>query len=50
LGELTNDSLVPFAARPEDMIIFVTGSSGAGAHNLALPSFGNMRAVTVALP
>jgi hypothetical protein len=50
LGELSDATLVPFAARPEDILLFVTGSSGAGAHNLCLPSFGNTRAVTVALP
>ena len=50
LGDLSDAVLVPFAARPEDIILFVTGSSGAGAHNLCMPSFGNTRAVTVALP
>ncbi len=50
LGDLTDDTLVAFAARPEDIILFVAGASGAGAHTLCLPSFGNTRAVTVALP
>jgi hypothetical protein len=50
LGPLTADTLVPFAARPEDILLFVTGASGAGAHSLCLPSFGNTRAVTVPLP
>ena len=50
LAPLTADTLVPFAARPEDILLFVTGASGAGAHSLCLPSFGNTRAVTVPLP
>jgi hypothetical protein len=50
LGPLTADTLVPFATRPEDILLFVTGASGAGVHNLCLPSFGNTRAVTVPLP
>jgi hypothetical protein len=50
LGPLTEDTLVPFAACPEDILLFVTGAAGAGAHNLCLPSFGNTRAVTVPLP
>lgn len=47
LGQLTPETFVPFAERPEDIVLFVTGASGAGAHNLCLPSFGNTRAVTV---
>jgi hypothetical protein len=47
LGPVTPDTLVPFAERPEDIVIFVAGASGAGVHNLCLPSFGNTRAVTV---
>ena len=50
LGDLDADDPVPFAARPEDIIVFVAGASGAGAHNLGFPSFGNTRAVTVAVP
>jgi hypothetical protein len=50
LGPLTADTLVPFAVCPEDVLLFVTGASGAGVHNLCLPSFGNTRAVTVPLP
>jgi hypothetical protein len=49
LGVLTDDTLVPFAERPEDVLIFVVGASGAGAHTLGLPTFGNTRAVTVAI-
>jgi hypothetical protein len=47
LGTLTDDTLVPFAERPEDIVIFVAGARGAGVHNLCLPSFGNTRAVTI---
>jgi hypothetical protein len=49
LGSLNADSLVPFADCPEDIILLVAGPHGAGVHNLCLPSFGNTRAVTVAL-
>jgi hypothetical protein len=49
LGMLAEDTLVPFAARPEDVVLFVAGAVGAGAHNLCMPSFGNTRAVTVAV-
>jgi hypothetical protein len=47
LGMLTEDTLVPFAAQPEDVVLFVAGAAGAGVHNLCMPSFGNTRAVTV---
>jgi hypothetical protein len=49
LGRLADETLVPFAERPEDVLIFVAGASGAGAHSLCLPTFGNTRAVTVAI-
>lgn len=49
LGELNDTTQVPFATHPEDILLFVTGASGAGVHNLCLPSFGNTRAVTVAI-
>lgn len=49
LGALTPETPVPFAERPEDVLLFVAGASGAGVHNLCLPSFGNTRAVTVAI-
>ena len=49
LGSLKADSLLPLADCPEDFILFVAGPHGAGVHNLCLPSFGNTRAVTVAL-
>ena len=50
LGLLADETLVPFAERPEDVLIVVAGASGAGAHSLCLPTFGNTRAVTVAIP
>ena len=50
LGPLTEETLVPFAEQPEDVLILVAGASGAGVHNLCLPSFGNTRAVTVPVP
>lgn len=49
LGALTEDQLVSFAQAPEDVLIMVAGGQGAGGHNLCLPSFGNTRAVTVAV-
>ncbi len=50
LGLLADETLVPFAERPEDVLLVVAGASGAGAHSLCLPTFGNTRAVTVAIP
>ncbi|ETW94345.1 MAG: hypothetical protein ETSY1_35230 [Candidatus Entotheonella factor] len=50
LGEdLPDDRLIPLTERPEDLLIIVAGGSGAGWHNLCIPSFGNTRAVTVAV-
>jgi hypothetical protein len=49
LGPLADDTLVPFAERPQDVLLFVAGASGAGAHTLCLPTFGNTRAVTMAI-
>jgi hypothetical protein len=50
LGELLDDQQLSFTQYPEDVLIIVAGGSGAGVHNLCLPSFGNTRAVTVAVP
>jgi hypothetical protein len=49
LGPISDDTMVPFAERAEDMVLFVAGASGAGVHNLCLPSFGNTRMVTVTI-
>ncbi len=49
LGELADDQLISLTQYPEDILIMVAGGQGAGAHNLCLPSFGNTRAVTVAI-
>jgi hypothetical protein len=50
LGEnLPDDRLISLTEHPEDVLIMVAGGHGAGSHNLCLPSFGNTRAVTVAV-
>jgi hypothetical protein len=49
LGDLADDMMIAFTEQPNDRLILVAGGSGASAHNLCLPSFGNTRAVTVAL-
>jgi hypothetical protein len=51
LGDnLPDDRLISLTEHPEDVLIMVAGGSGAGGHNLCIPSFGNTRAVTVAVP
>ena len=51
LGDnLLDDRLISLTQHPEDVLVMVAGGSGAGAHNLCIPSFGNTRAVTVAVP
>ncbi len=47
--ELPGDRLIPMTEQPEDVLVMVAGGQGAGAHNLCIPSFGNTRAVTVAI-
>ncbi|MDH3603072.1 MAG: hypothetical protein OEU26_25955, partial [Candidatus Tectomicrobia bacterium] len=49
LGDLSDDTMIAFTEQPDDILILVAGGNGASAHNLCLPSFGNTRAVTVAL-
>ncbi len=51
LGEdFPDDRLIPLTEHPEDVLIMVAGGRGAGSHDLCIPSFGNTRAVTVAVP
>jgi hypothetical protein len=47
--DLPEDRLIALTERPEDLLLIVAGGHGAGSHNLCLPSFGNTRAVTVAV-
>jgi hypothetical protein len=47
--DLPDDRLIALTEHPEDVLIIVAGGSGAGVHNLCIPSFGNTRAVTVAV-
>ncbi len=44
LRPLTEDTPVPLADRPEDIVIIVAG--GAGRHSVALPTFGDSAPVT----
>jgi hypothetical protein len=48
--DLPDDRLIALTEHPEDVLIMVAGGSGAEGHNLCIPSFGNTRAVTVAVP
>jgi hypothetical protein len=47
--DLPEDRLIALTERPEDLLLIVAGGHGAGSHNLCLPSFGNTRAVTLAV-
>jgi hypothetical protein len=44
LGDITPETLLPIAPRPEDIGIVVAG--GPGTHSVYVPCFGNSRAVT----
>ncbi len=44
-GEITPDTLLTIAHRPEDIGILVAG--GPGTHSVYVPCFGNSRAITV---
>jgi hypothetical protein len=44
LGEITPETLLPIARRPEDIMVVVAG--GAGTHSVYVPCFGNSNAVT----
>jgi hypothetical protein len=48
--DLPDDRLIALTEHPEDVLIMVAGGSGAGVHNLCIPSLGNTRAVTLAVP
>jgi hypothetical protein len=44
LGSLNDDSLIPLADRPEDIVVVVVG--GPGPHSVLVPTFGETKAVT----
>jgi hypothetical protein len=47
MGEITRDTLLPIADKPEHIGIIVAG--GPGTHSTFVPSFGNTRSVTRAI-